>query len=370
MKKTHILGGLSAAQFLKEYWQKKPLLIRNAFPQFKGLLDKNKLLALACQEDAESRIVSFHHETWDLAHGPFKKRDFSKLPQNWTLLVQGINQFYPEAEALLKNFNFIPHARLDDLMISYATDGSGVGPHFDSYDVFLLQGSGKRLWQISKQKDQTLSPDAPLRILENFKSEQEWLLEPGDMLYLPPNYAHNGVAVGECMTYSIGFRAPHHQELVSEFLIYLQDHLETEGMYADPELTVAKHPAQISDAMIDKVTTILEKIRFGKKEIKHFLGMYLSEPKSNVFFQSSEPLLSRNKFLKLAKQHGIRLDLKSQMLFTSDSFFINGESYAFSSSTKPALKKLADNRELDLWPDEMSDLIYEWYAEGYLVTRD
>ncbi len=375
--KNQMLGGLSTKEFLRKYWQKKPLLIRNAFPNFEELLNKQELLSLSSHEEAQSRLVSFHRGKWECFSGPFKKKDFANRTGLWTLLVQGINHFYPEAEALLKHFNFIPHARLDDLMISFAPGGGGVGPHVDSYDVFLLQGSGKRLWQIAKQKDLQLIPDTPLKILKHFKPEDEWLLEPGDMLYLPPNYAHNGVAVGDSMTYSIGFRAPTHQEIVREFLGYFLDRFEVEGMYADPNLTPVKHPAAIPDAMIEQVTKVLNKIRFEKNDIKSFLGTYLSEPKPNIYFDSPESPLSKVAFIQAAKKKGVRLDLKSQMLFTDKLLFINGESYAFTASHL-FLKKLADNREVKL-PEKLdkqtTHLLYEWYLNGYLqdistATRD
>lgn len=367
--KKNILGNLTPAQFLRDYWQKKPLLIRNAYPGFGYLLTKENLISLSTKEDVQSRLVQYQHQEWSLAYGPMKQRDIAKLKGKWTLLVQDVNHFLPEAQTLLKQFNFIPHARLDDLMVSFAPDGGGVGPHFDSYDVFLLQGSGQRLWQISKQKDQRLLEDAPLRILKHFKPEQEWLLESGDMLYLPPNYAHHGVAVGDCMTYSIGFRAPSHQTLINEFLMYLQDHLEIKGMYADPDLKTAKNPAKISDSMITKVSTVLNKIKFDKQDIKKFLGQYLTEPKSHIFFNPPQAPISKNKFLQLISKTGVSLDLKSQLLFMDDMIFMNGEVYPFKSLSTHYLKKLADERDIIFNKninEKTINLLYEWYVDGFL----
>jgi 50S ribosomal protein L16 3-hydroxylase len=201
MKNT-LLGGLTPQRFLRDYWQKKPLLIRQAVPGFAGLLDPKQLMALACDEDAQARLVTYQRGEFNLRHSPFATKDFSGLSKKgqWSVLVQGVNHFLPEAGELLKHFDFIPHARLDDLMVSYAPKGGGVGPHFDAYDVFLLQGHGHRRWQISTQADQTLIEGAPLRILKDFKVEQEWVLEPGDMLYLPPHCAHNGIAEDDRMT--------------------------------------------------------------------------------------------------------------------------------------------------------------------------
>jgi 50S ribosomal protein L16 3-hydroxylase len=365
-----IPGGLSATKFLREYWQKKPLLIRNAFPKFQGLLNKEELIFLSGTEEAPSRLISYHQGKWILLHGPFKKHNFSKPKGNWALLVQDVHHFLPEAQALIKNFNFIPYARLDDLMVSFAPNGGGVGPHVDLYDVFLLQGCGKRLWQISSQKNHRLVEDSPLKILKNFQPEQEWLLEPGDMLYLPPNYAHNGIAVGDCMTYSIGFRAPSYQTLLGEFLGYLQENLVIEGRYADPKLKLAKHPARISNEMIVEITKALEQIDFGKIEIEDFLGKFLTEPKSHVFFDPPESPMSKNNFLKRIKQQGISLDLKTLMLFTDTQLFINGETYSLHSSAGSILKNLADERRT-LVPDKIdkqtSELLYNWYLNGYLI---
>ena len=310
--------------------------------------------------------------------GLFAETRFAKLPKkDWTLLVQGVNHHLPEAAALLQRFNFIPQARLDDLMVSYAPDGGGVGPHFDSYDVFLLQGQGKRLWRISEQDDLTLVDGAPLRILKNFKAEQEYLLEAGDMLYLPPHVAHWGVAVGECMTYSIGFRAPSAQELATQFLAYMQEHLSLEGMYADPDLKPQKHPAKISDEMVGRVAGMLKKIRWDKRDVANFLGSYLSEPKNNVLFESPAKM-GLGDFLKHLRSKGIALDLESQALFHGKQFFINGEQIAMQTGYADALKLLADQRYVAAlsFKDKnfasldsdlgLVNILYQWYQDGYL----
>ncbi|MEK7792034.1 MAG: cupin domain-containing protein, partial [Pseudomonadota bacterium] len=264
------LGKLTPQEFLRDFWQKKPLLIRNAIPDFQGLLTRDALMELACCEETQSRLIIQRNKKWLLKYGPLSERDFTKLPKKqWTLLVQEINHFLPSARDLLMQFSFIPRARLDDLMVSYAPKGGGVGPHFDSYDVFLLQGLGSRRWQISAQRDSRLIADAPLKILQNFYPEQEWVLQAGDMLYLPPNYAHNGVAEDECMTYSIGFRAPSHYELVTQFLVYLQDNIEVKGWYADPDLQLQDHSAEIGQAMLRQVSTILEKSKSEQKDIQN-----------------------------------------------------------------------------------------------------
>jgi 50S ribosomal protein L16 3-hydroxylase len=373
-----LLNDLTPAQFLAEYWQKKPLLIKNAIPGFSGLLTPEELAGLACEDEVQSRIVQKKGSQWKLSNGPFDETDFSRLPnKDWTLLVQSVNHFLPEATDLLRQFDFIPHARLDDLMVSYAPDGGGVGPHFDSYDVFLLQGQGKRLWRISEQTDLSLVEGAPLRILKQFETSQEWLLEAGDMLYLPPQVAHWGVAVSDegqdCMTYSIGFRAPKHQELASEFLGYMQDQLnqgaiQLDGIYADADLKLQAHAAEVGSDMIIKVTENLKKITWSEPQVAKFLGTYLSEPKAHVIFEPNKKISAKVFADRLAKQ-GLVLDLKSQMLFFTDTFFINGESAAFTGVSGEILKTLADSRQMppNLLKDEtLLQQLYDWHLAGYV----
>ena len=386
-KSLQLLGGLTPEKFLADYWQKKPLLIKNAIPHFEGLLSPEELAGLACEEEVQSRIIEEINGKWHANHGPFDESDFAKLPEKptenhrWTLLVQSVNHHLPEASQLLQQFDFIPHARLDDLMVSYAPDGGGVGPHFDSYDVFLLQGQGKRLWRISAQTDLSLVEGAPLRILKNFETVQEWLLEAGDMLYLPPHLAHWGIAVSndniDCMTYSIGFRAPKHQELATEFLGYMQDQLnqdlsQIEGIYQDADLSLQAHPAEISDAMITKVSGILQNIKWSDSNVAAFLGTYLSDPKADVVFNPNKKISIRTFHQKLIKS-GIALDLKSQMLFADNHFYLNGESVMFTNESASILKHLADNRHLSA--NELAQIsidenllqqLHTWYIAGYL----
>ncbi len=386
-----LLNQLTPSQFLDQYWQKKPLLIKAAIADFTGLLSPEELAGLACEEDVQSRIVEYKNGIWHAQHGPFTEEDFAALPDtpsaqhNWTLLVQSVNHFLPEASALLQQFSFIPHARLDDLMVSYAPNGGGVGPHFDSYDVFLLQGQGKRLWRISEQTDLTLVDGAPLRILKNFDTKQEWLLEAGDMLYLPPHLAHWGIAVSDgdqdCMTYSIGFRAPKNQELASEFLGFMQDKVNQEsiplaGIYQDANLSLQAHPAEISQAMVASVSAQLQKIQWSTNAVAEFLGRYLSEPKTHVVFDANKKISLAN-FIKKAASAGLLLDLKSLMLFEGEHFFINGEMMACAGEAAAILKKLADDRLLTpkdlvdhLNNSELSQSLFAWYQAGYLHFSD
>lgn len=365
--KLAYLGGLTAQQFLDEYWQKKPLLIRQAFPGFGEALTPDELAGLACEEDAQSRLVLENRGKWRLENGPFDEERFAHLPKKgWSLLVQGINHFLPEGSDLLRQFNFIPTARLDDLMVSYAPDGGGVGPHFDSYDVFLLQGYGQRLWRVSKQTDMTLVEGAPLRILKHFDMDQEWLLEPGDMLYLPPRLAHWGIAVGACMTWSVGFRAPSAQELGTQFLAHLQETIKLEGMYADPDLHLQKHPAEISAQMIAKVSAMLDAIRWDQTDIAQFLGLYLTEPKPHIVFTTPRRMTIEN-FDKRQAKAGVSLDLKSQMLLSGKQVFINGESVEVQPEILPLMQTLAEQRIL--LPVEVPGaiaLLHQWHQAGYL----
>lgn len=368
MDKT-LLGGLSPRTFLRDYWQKKPLLIRGAIPGFNGLLPREALLDLARDEDVESRFIAHDGRHWEMERGPLPA-SLVRRPRTkpWTVLVQGLNMLLPEADALMRRFSFVPYARLDDVMVSYATDGGGVGPHFDSYDVFLLQGTGRRRWQISEQTDFTLVEDAPLRILKNFVPEQEWVLEPGDMLYLPPKCAHNGIAEGECTTYSIGFRTPSMQELASGFLDHLREEIRVPGMYADPDLALQADPAQLPVAMVDKVTAVLEAIRWSRKEVESFLGGYLSEPKPHVFFDPPEEALSAKRFARQVATQGVRLDGRTLLLRSGRQFWINGEPVDVPSGAAELLRELASARRLARIPAHAGalDLLYEWYCDGFL----
>ncbi|MDI1309749.1 MAG: cupin domain-containing protein [Methylotenera sp.] len=378
-----LLGGLTPEAFLAEYWQKKPLLIKNAIPNFTGLLTPDELAGLACEDEVQSRIVKYKKGKWLADFGPFDEDDFANLTEkptpenNWTLLVQSVNHHLPAGAALLQQFDFIPHARLDDLMVSYAPNGGGVGPHFDSYDVFLLQGQGKRIWRISEQTDLSLVEGAPLRILKNFDTAQEWLVEAGDLLYLPPHLAHWGIAVTadgiDCMTYSIGFRAPKNQELATEFLGFMQDQLNQDklvldGIYDDADLKLQDHAAEIGKEMIVKVSENLSKIKWSDQVIADFLGTYLSEPKVDVMFEPNKKMSMRNFSEKLAKV-GISLDLKSQMLFSADNFYLNGEASKWTGEPASILTKLADNRHLEASNIQDAPLLqqlYDWYIAGYL----
>lgn len=379
---TTLLGGMTPTAFLRDYWQKKPLLIRQAIPGFSGFVSKSELRSLAQDDEVQSRLIVREGKQWELQQGPFSKTVWRGLPtqSQWTLLVQELNFHIPEAEQLLQQFRFIPHARVDDIMVSHASTGGGVGPHVDSYDVFLLQGPGRRRWRISGQKDLSLIPGLPLKILKSFKHEQEWVLEPGDMLYLPPNYAHEGVAVEECFTYSIGFRAPSAREWLAEFLSDYAERLECPGHYNDPRLQATSHPGQLPKAMTTYLAQELKNLKFKASTLVDFNGRFLTEPKPHVFFNPPEAPLSLQQFKKEAKHHGIQLDPRTRFLYADQYAWCNGEALCVLNELQGAVIDLADQRYLDpkninhiekncsdsairkqLW-----DWWYDWYQDGWL----
>ena len=375
---TPLLGGLTPAQFMRRYWQKKPLLIRQAMPGVKPPVMRDALFDLAADYDAESRLITHFRNKWQLAHGPFEPGSLPAVTRDaWTLLVQGLDLHVDAARALLDRFRFIPDARLDDLMISYATNGGGVGPHFDSYDVFLLQVEGRRRWRIGAQQDLSLQPGVPLKILANFEPTDEWVLEPGDMLYLPPHIAHDGVAEGECMTCSIGFRAPSAGELGAQFLYYLAERggLRDSGaddLYRDPKQPAVAAPAELPPAMVARVAEIVDAIRWRKRDVAEFLGCYLSEPKSNVVFEPPARPLSEAAFVAQASRRGVRLDRRAALLYNARSYFINGEEGPLEEAGE-WLPELANQRQMEAKRfvtlsrvPSMTALLHEWYRAGWI----
>ena len=365
-----LLGGLPPRRFLAQHWQKTPLLVRGALPGFTGVLTPAQLLKLACRDDAQSRLVIRNARHWEAHEGPFQRSLFRGLPaRGWSVLVHEVDRFLPEARALLERFSFVPYARLDDLMVSYAVPGGGVGPHYDSYDVFLLQGQGRRRWRVSRQLDAALVADAPLKLLRHFRPQQEWVLEPGDMLYLPPGWAHDGVALDPCTTYSIGFRAPAWQELGIHFLRFLEDRLELEGLYQDPGLKPQDSPARIARTMVREVARRLDNIRWSGSDIARFLGQYLTEPRAHIFFTPPLPQLPLAAFAARARRRGVDLELRSQMLYFGDLFFINGETVQVKGRACESLRHMADTRGLpavDTTQRGLVALLHQWYGSGYL----
>lgn len=278
-----LLGGRSPAEFLDRYWQKKPLLIRDALPDFRSPLAPEELAGLACEEGVVSRLVLEEGGAypWQLKHGPFDEDDFLGLPETrWSLLVQEVDRLIPEVGALLEQFRFLPRWRIDDVMVSYAPARGTVGAHVDNYDVFLLQGLGRREWQIGHApvEDETLVPDLDVRMLADFEPDETMVLEPGDMLYLPPRIAHYGVALDDCMTYSIGFRAPSYRRLVGDFVSDRLETLDPEARYTDPDLTPTDHPGAIRSEARERVRAILRGLLTDDATLDRWFGRYVTEP--------------------------------------------------------------------------------------------
>jgi 50S ribosomal protein L16 3-hydroxylase len=336
-----LLGGLTPTQFMRQYWQKKPLLVRAAIPGFTPLLARAELFALSQRDEVEARLIVHKPGAgWTLKHGPFAKSAFPAFKQpNWTLLVQGVDLHDDGAHALMQQFRFLPDARLDDLMISWASEGGGVGPHFDSYDVFLLQAQGRRRWRIGRQKDLSPEEGVPLKILSHFEAEEEFVLEPGDMLYLPPKWAHDGIADGgECMTCSIGFRVPQRGGLAGEIAQRLADDHEDETLYRDPKQPATQHPGRIPAGLQEFTADALRRLLEQPEDMARALGEVMTEPKPKVWFDEPEGDWTPG---------AVVLDRRSRMMYDEHHVFINGEAYRAAGKDAELMRRLADERRLD-----------------------
>ena len=333
-----LLGGLTPREFLRRHWQKRPLFVRGALPQLRNLLEVAELAALASREDVESRIVARRGRWRETSHGPFAR--MRARPRDWTLLVSGVNLHHAGADALLRRFSFVPQARLDDVMVSYATPGGGVGPHIDSYDVFLVQGSGRRRWRIG--------------------SRMSVIANAGDLLYLPPGVRHDGVALEPCFTYSIGFRAPSGAELGAAFLDWLHERGLPDARYRDAGLRPAPHNASIPPEMVAFAARVLRRIRWTRADVVSFLGEYLSMPKPHVVFEPAR---------RPRRGTIVRLDPKSQLLYRGARFFINGDALSVPARAAAALRAFADERSAAtaaLARAGLGRLISEWQRRGYV----
>jgi 50S ribosomal protein L16 3-hydroxylase len=360
---------MTPTRFMRRHWQKRPLLVRDALPQAAAIVDRGELLRLAALPEVESRLILREGRHWRLRHGPFRRADFARLPRrNWTLLVQGVDLWLPAGRELLDRFAFIPHARLDDLMVSYAPPGGGVGPHFDSYDVFLLQGAGRRRWQVGRQRDLALVEDAPVRILRDFQPRREWVLDAGDLLYLPPRWAHDGVALDDCLTLSIGFRAPSAQDLCARFLDFLQERLDADETYADPGLKATRRPGRIPPALSAGLLRMLRHLQAPRAELLRFVGEELSMPKPQVVFRAPARPLGAAAFARQAGAQGLQLAAATILLYDAAAFYINGERVVAPAAARGWLRRLADRRRSGAGhvPAAAAALLYAWYRAGYL----
>lgn len=362
-----LLGGLSPTQFMRRFWQKKPCLIRQAVPGVAPPLGRTDLFSLAGRDDVESRLLVQSAGTWRLRHGPFSRRQIPPLGQpGWTLLVQGLDLHVAAAHDLLSRFRFVPEARLDDLMISYASDGGGVGPHTDSYDVFLLQVHGRRRWRVGPVRQPRWVPGKPVKILADFEPDQEWVLEPGDMLYLPPRWGHDGVAVGpDCMTCSIGFRTPTPTETARDVLQRMIDALESpeqEAHYRDPAGSATATPGRIPAALQQFAAQAVVEALNDARSLACALGESLTEPKANVWFGGGEAL---------RPGQGVRLDARSRMMYDDHHVYINGESFRASGRDAALMRSLADEhclvaKRVASLSEPAQALLDDWAISGWV----
>jgi len=374
------LGGLTPSQFMKRHWQRRPLLIRQAIPGMSPLLSRPELFALAGQEEVESRVIEQHpqaadpSQAWQLRHGPFDpraRRGATALPSirrpGWTLLVQGVDLHHDGVHALMQRFRFVPDVRLDDVMISWASDGGGVGPHYDSYDVFLLQASGRRRWRIGRQRDLSLRPDLPCKILQRFEPEQEWVLEPGDMLYLPPRWAHDGVAEGgDCQTYSIGFRVPQRGGLAAELVQRMAEAHEDEVLYRDAGQPATATPARVPDTLRQFARDGLQRLLADERALSCALGEVLTEPKPRVWFEPAETPWAPG---------SVVLDRRTRMAYDDHHIFINGEALVAAGRDARLMRQLADERRLPAQAvrragADVLDALAQWHEAGWLHRLD
>jgi 50S ribosomal protein L16 3-hydroxylase len=368
-----LLGGRTPRAFVRDYWHKQPLLIRGAIPQFADVLTREELFALAGRDDIQARCVHRIGGRYTVETGPFRMAKLRRMPpRDWTLLVQDVNLFCDAADALLRRFAFLSYARADDVMVSFAAPGGGVGAHFDSYDVFLLQGSGERRWRYGRQQDLSLQPAAPLKLLRRFVPEYEATLSCGDMLYLAPESAHEGTAVSECMTYSIGFRAPSHQEIAEAFVDQVRDTLAIDGRYADPDLRTTSRPARLDRSMQQRLREAIAHVRWTDDDVARFIGRFLTEPKRSVVFEA-RPRASRRAFVRRSGQAGVRLDRRAQLLYDDGHYYLNGDDGSWGAADAGALRTLADRRALSAEAcaalnTQTLDLLFDWYRHGFLAT--
>jgi 50S ribosomal protein L16 3-hydroxylase len=366
---TALLGGRSVAQFMRRHWQRQPLLVRGAWPGLRAPLSRAALFALAGLDDVESRLVTRDGGNWSVRHGPLPRRALPPLAQrNWTLLVQGVDLHADAAHEMLCAFRFVPDARLDDLMISFASDGGGVGPHVDAYDVFLLQLEGQRRWRVGPVRDSRFVEGAPLKLLRHFTPTHDWLLEPGDMLYLPPQWGHDGVAVGACMTASIGFRAPDAHELARALLHGVAEAIDGDDAaaprYADPRGRGTRAPARVPAALQTFARTAWRRAARSPRTLERALGEWLSEPKAQVWFETGRESAAWG-------ARTLALDRRTRRLYDAHHVYINGESFVAAGRDAQCLRRLADARQLA--PIDVRRLsraargiVQQWLSSGWI----
>lgn len=357
---------MDPALFMRRHWQRRPLRVAGAFAGLDWPITRAQLFAWAGRDDVESRVVQRHGPRWEVRHGPLARKALPPVSRpGWTLLVQGVDLQHPAARALLERFRFLPDARLDDVMVSWASDGGGVGPHLDSYDVFLVQVQGRRRWRIGPVAQPRLKPGLPLKILDGFVPEEEQVCEPGDLLYLPPGWGHDGIAEGDCMTASVGFRAPARDELAAELLARLGDAIEERGggLYEDAGARPTTAPAWVPESLQRYAAAAVRRLVAEPQALNRALGEYLTEPKPRVWFESRPAATLRR---------GVTVTPASRMMYDMDHVYLNGESWRASGRDAELMRRLADRRVLDRAECASASraargLLLEWLRQGWLI---
>jgi len=372
------LGDLSHDTFLRDYWQKRPLLIRQALPGFESPITPDELAGLACEEGVESSLIMEQkvgaEKPWEVKHGVFTEDDFATLPEtHWTLLVHEMNRHVPEIGDILDKFQFIPQWRIDDLMVSYAPLNGSVGAHTDNYDVFLIQAYGVRRWQISHER-QPLIPDIDIKVMQSFTAEESWDLHPGDILYLPPNVAHYGVAQGDCMTFSVGFLAPSHTDLLNDYVHHFTQHLEDEQRYADPDLCLQDHAGQISPQALAKIQNLVQSMPTDTASINQWFGQFISESRIGTRYECPEPSFEVETWLAEFAELG-NLRREARILFIDDesgvTLFVEGQAIAVSTENAETIALLTEQREFSYtalsayFNDELLAILLDLTNKGY-----
>ncbi|MGM0767334.1 MAG: JmjC domain-containing protein [Pseudomonadota bacterium] len=369
-----MLGGRSAAEFLRDYWQKKPLVIRQAFPEYQCPVSADELAGLACEEGVESRLIIENDDgkPWQLHNGPFDPERFASLPeQDWTLLVQGLDHWVPEIADLLEHFRFVPNWRLDDIMASYAPKGGSVGPHYDQYDVFLLQAQGHRRWTFGGHCDHT-SPrvdGTPLRILSSWEGEETVTLAPGDMLYLPPGIGHHGVAEDDCITLSVGFRAPTVDDILTGFTDFLCSQSDAADHLNDPDLQIQDNPGTIASEVIDRVAAVIQRKLTDRRQLSLWFGQYTTAPKSmDIVVPSDEPIAPD--VLRDLVREGAQLRWNEGSRFAyhdlgdETALFVDGEQYLLKGDARPLAPLLCAASRINM--SELATLVQDTAIGGLL----
>ncbi len=364
-------------EFLREYWQKKPLLIRSPWESWSNPLDPDELAGLACEAGVESRLITQCAPEWELENGPLPEDRFNRQGSDpWTLLVQAVDHHVPAVAALLDCFRFVPNWRIDDVMVSYAVDGGGVGAHFDHYDVFLVQGLGSRRWEIGDLCDENseLLPHSNLRLLADFSASEEWILEAGDILYVPPRIAHRGTAVGnDCMTYSIGFRAPSRAELVANWAEDLAHGLQDQDRYTDPGLAKQDNPGEIGEEAIARLHSMISEAILDKSNFMRWFGRYNTIAKNpDIDWRPESPVQADEIRNNLAQGAALVRNPASRFSFIRETqssvlLFVDGQCFSCTGAQAAFAKQLCGQTEMTMTgkvSPQALDLIAELFNQG------